>query len=644
MVSLLVAGCGSTSVSQVSGPSDVRCATSVTANPQSVGADGGSVTVTVATTRDCAWNSSSDAAWIRLSTGTGQGESTFTASVDANPQIASRSGNVTVNGQRVSIAEAARPCTFDITPTSAAIEGGGGSGRVTVTTIAGCPWRPTSMASWIQVPAAASTGPGAFDFQVAENDGGERTGVISIADREVVIAQAAASPSNPGPGPSPTPLPAPTPSPVPTCTPTVTPQSIDTAAAASTQTIQLSFGPTCAWTAVSAASWLTIASATAGTGSATVSLAVAANIGGARTGTVSIAGQTITVRQTALSCTFALSPTSQTFAEGGASGRFTVTTAAACSWSVSKSVPWIDVAQGTGTGSGDVTFTVQANTTTTARSGSITVGGQTFSVSEAAAACIYTLNPTSSNMPVEGGHGRVGLTTASTCAWTAVASAPWLDVSNRSGTGSNDINFNVQPNSGTAARSATITVGGQVFTLNQAGVPCTFAINPASLNVGSAASTGQFTVTTQPGCTWTATSAAGWVAITAPTNGAGSGTGDVSYSVQANHDQTPRSATISVGGQTHTVNQAAAPAPCTYSLSPATTSAASAGGVGTFTVMTQSGCAWTATTMDAWITVNTGSGIGTANASYALQPNSTGMARSGTITVAGQTFGVSQAP
>ena len=582
--------------------------------------------------------------WIRLSTGSGQGESTFTANVDPNPQIVSRSGSVTVNGQRVSIAEAARPCTFDVTPASAEIAGAGGSGRVSVTTISGCAWRATSTASWIQVPTAASTGSGAFDFQVAGNDGGERTGVISIADKQVVVTQAAAPPASPGQGPGPSPSPLPTPTPAPTCAPIVSPQSIDTSAAASTQTIQLSLGPTCSWTAVSAAAWLTITSARSGTGNATVSIAVAANTGGARTGSVSIAGETITVRQTALSCAFSLSPTSQAFAEGGGSGRFTVTTAAGCSWSSSKSAPWIDIAQGTGTGPGDVTFNVQANPTTAARSGSITVGGQTFSISEAAAACTYTLNPTSSTMSAEGGHGRVGLTTASNCAWTAVASAPWVDVSNQSGSGSSDINYNVQSNTGTASRSATITVGGQVFTLNQAGVACTFAINPTSLNVGSAAATGQFTVMTQPGCAWTATSAAAWVAITAPPAGAGTGTGDVIYSVQANPDQTPRSAAISVGGQTYTVNQAAAPAPCTYSLSPSTTSASSAGGAGMFTVMTQPGCAWTATTMEAWITVKTGSGTGTADVSYTLQANGTGMARSGTITVGGQTFGVSQAP
>jgi hypothetical protein len=51
----------------------------------------------------------------------------------------------------------------------------------------------------------------------------------------------------------------------------------------------------CAWTAVSNAGWITIASGQSGNGNATVTYAVSANR--ARTGTMSIAGQTFTVKQ-----------------------------------------------------------------------------------------------------------------------------------------------------------------------------------------------------------------------------------------------------------------------------------------------------------------------------------------------------------
>jgi hypothetical protein len=55
----------------------------------------------------------------------------------------------------------------------------------------------------------------------------------------------------------------------------------------------------CTWTATSNASWLTITSGASGNGSGTVAFDVAANPGGVRTGTLTIADPTLTVTQTA---------------------------------------------------------------------------------------------------------------------------------------------------------------------------------------------------------------------------------------------------------------------------------------------------------------------------------------------------------
>lgn len=624
--------CGSTSVSQITGPSDVRCQTSLAATPQSVGPDGGTVTITVSTTRDCAWTTSSEASWIRLSTDAGQGEATFTASVEANPQVVSRTGNVSVNAQRLSIAQQARPCTFSLADSSAQFGSSGGAGRISVTTLSGCSWRAATTEPWIQVPQATSSGSGTIEFQVAANDGAERRGAVSIADLQFVVVQAAAAPGTP---PGPTPLP--------NCTATVVPLTIGTAAAATSQAVQVSIGQTCAWTAVSNAPWITVASP-GGTGPATVMLAVAANLGAARTGTVMIAGQQVTVNQAALSCTFTLNPTSQSLAAGGGSGRFTVTTQSACAWTATENVSWITLANASGTGTGDVTFSVQANTATTARSATISAGGQSFTVNQAAAACAYTLSPTSFSLEAGGGPNRVEVTTSSGCAWTAVAGAAWVSISNESGTGPGAINFRVQANTETTARSTTITVGGQAATITQAGVACTYALNPTAASIGAGGGNGQFTVTTQGGCAWSVTGGADWVTVTAPAGGSGSGTGDVTYTVQANPDATPRTATLNAGGQAYTISQAAAAAPCTYTLNPASGSFESAAAGGTFTVTTAAGCAWTATTADPWIMVNTAGGTGTGDVSFSLQANATGAVRTGAITVAGQTYSVTQAP
>lgn len=53
-------------------------------------------------------------------------------------------------------------------------------------------------------------------------------------------------------------------------------------------------------------------------------------------------------------------------------------------------------------------------------------------------------------------------------------------------------------------------------------------------------------MTTGEGCTWTATSSAGWITITGPSSGTGSGS--IGYSVAPNGSQSPRSGTLSVVG------------------------------------------------------------------------------------------------
>ena len=56
-------------------------------------------------------------------------------------------------------------------------------------------------------------------------------------------------------------------------------------------------GPLCNWTATTSDSWITIVSGGTYVDSATVKLSAAPNTGAPRTGTVLIAGQTVTVTQ-----------------------------------------------------------------------------------------------------------------------------------------------------------------------------------------------------------------------------------------------------------------------------------------------------------------------------------------------------------
>ena len=76
-------------------------------------------------------------------------------------------------------------------------------------------------------------------------------------------------------------------------------------------------------------------------------------------------------------------------------------------------------------------------------------------------------------------------------------------------------------------------------------------------------------------------------------------------------------------------------------MTPASRTHTGAGGSGTITVGTASGCAWQATTTQSWISVS-GNGTASGSVSYTVQPNTTGSSRTGSISIGTQVFSVVQ--
>ena len=97
---------------------------------------------------------------------------------------------------------------------------------------------------------------------------------------------------------------------------------------------------------------------------------------------------------------------------------------------------------------------------------------------------------------------------------------------------------------------------------------------------------------------------------------------------------------MTIAGQTFTVSQETQPS-CTYSLSVSSLSLAAAGGSGSVGVTAPAGCSWTASTSAGWVHITSSSGTGSGTFYYSVDANS-GVARSGTIAVQGQTLTVNQ--
>jgi hypothetical protein len=225
-----------------------------------------------------------------------------------------------------------------------------------------------------------------------------------------------------------------------------------------------------------------------------------------------------------------------------------------CAWTAASNAPWITIASGaSGSGNGTVSLVVGANATPATRDGTVTIAGQTFTVSQAAAACSYSLQPTSGSVASGGGTGTVDVTTAAGCLWTASSAAAWLGVSPSSGSGSGRVTYTAAANTDTLPRTGVLAIAGQGFSVTQAGAPCTYVVAPLTHTVPTAGGSASVSVTTGGNCAWTTTSNAPWITITGGTTGTGNGT--VSFSVATNTSGSARSGTLTVAGQAVTVNQ-----------------------------------------------------------------------------------------
>jgi WD40 repeat protein len=303
------------------------------------------------------------------------------------------------------------------------------------------------------------------------------------------------------------------------------------------------------------------------------------------------------------------------------------------------------------TGPGTFSFTVAAATDTTARTGALTVAGQSVSVSQQGlTACAYALLPAGRSFDAVGGTSAVDVNTTSTCSWTVASSAPWLTVvSGGSGTGNGTVTYAVAPNADASSRIANLAVGDRAHAVTQSGLAsCAVTIEPDDETFPVSGGSRYFDVSASSSCAWLAASSASWIRVTEPADGFGTGNRRVSYVVDANSGAVTRTGTITVGGKAFVATQAGT-STCVYSVTPVDYMGCEYGGGRTVTVDTAAGCGWTASTGASWITISSGrTALGPGTFTFTL-PGNYDEARQGIIEVrwptptAGQNVRVAQA-
>jgi hypothetical protein len=304
-----------------------------------------------------------------------------------------------------------------------------------------CAWSASSAADWITLTSGASgSGPGEIRYSVAPASGSERTGIIHVGDEDVTIAQGA------------------------DCGLSVSPPALSFGAAAGTGHVDVSGADGCGWTAESRSDWLTVTSGARGDGSGRVTLAVAANSGPERTGSLAVAGRSVAVTQ-AGGCRYDVSPSAVTLPGTGGGASASISTADACRWSATASDSWISVSPVSGTGSAALEISAGPNLGE-ARSGTVTAGGHKITISQPSS-CTFVLAPPSADYSAGGGAGTVLVITTGTCSWTAVSHSSWVRVTvGATGDGNGLVQFKVDANTG-PARTGHMTIAGADFAIRQ---------------------------------------------------------------------------------------------------------------------------------------------------------------------------------
>ncbi|MGB8508067.1 MAG: PQQ-dependent sugar dehydrogenase [Pyrinomonadaceae bacterium] len=167
-------------------------------------------------------------------------------------------------------------------------------------------------------------------------------------------------------------------------------------------------------------------------------------------------------------CPSSLTPTARTLPQSGGAGRISVGVKSNCRWTAQSNDGWISLTQiGTRQRGEYVKYEVKENTTTSARSGAISVAGRLFVINQAGISCAVTLSDADASFAAAGGAGKFGVSSAAVCTWSAVANANWIHVISSTGSGEGVVRYSVDANTGGVARSGTITVDGQTFTVQQ---------------------------------------------------------------------------------------------------------------------------------------------------------------------------------
>lgn len=313
----------------------------------------------------------------------------------------------------------------------------------------------------------------------------------------------------------------------------------------------------------------------------------------------------------------------------GTGGTETITVTSNQNWSVTKDHYLLQTNRSSGSGNGSVVVTCAPNPRGRQDTAQVIIGGQIVNVTIAAAPTNYT-NISSSNQPGISEYGaQYGIGVSSNQSWSVYSNKSWARVSTSSGYGNGTVQITVDRNTNTVARSATIVIGSQNHTLTQNAASSYLTIWPQTSQVPAAG--GPISVTVNTNQSFSVSESSDW--LSAYRSGS-----TVYVDVAQNSQTSPRTTSVFIGSQTHTVTQAGATP--NVSLSPASHSITSTGG--SYSILIESNTSWSTSTNTSWARPLIASSSGSAWVTIQCDANYDTSSRYANITVGGQIHRLTQ--
>ena len=267
-------------------------------------------------------------------------------------------------------------------------------------------------------------------------------------------------------------------------------------------------GSASTWWARVTEPWITLSSNSGNIGYPVAYTVSATTNAEQRVGYVYVNGHAHQVTQDGLGGT--ISSDGATYEKAGGSGTIALSVQNGIAWKAISNVDWLSVSPTNGIGSGSVTYQVAAYNEVATRQGTLTIAGNTFTVFQYGRR--IKLEPAIVTQNYETHVIPITVNALAITQWSVTPNNSWISVVDAgNGQGGDLVTIAIAENPSYKARTGTVKIGTETFTVTQQGRPTaalSFSVSPTASTASVDGANGTIAVTATPDLPWTATSGA----------------------------------------------------------------------------------------------------------------------------------------